>query len=295
MPQNYLYNGKEQINDLGINLDDFGIRQYDPALGRFWQMDRLSEAYYGLSPYNYVANNPVNSVDKHGDFIVSIHYQITEDVLKKYGYANSASRIAWYSSMYADNPPAYILAINNVWAILTNLPTVTYAQDAGWSTKNSQNTHSATESQRHSMLGDYETEVQNKEAQQRGREFGWTNIFKAAKGGTIDKWERNSDEQKAFGVGIHALQDAEVHEGTRMKDHSIVKDMVLNKDGKIAFDKAKSISESAVLVTEMLNNKFDNIKDGTSLNISGMSNGQFQQVINSALKSNKNIRYVNEN
>lgn len=275
--------------------DEVISRMYDPAVGRFWQIDRLSEAYYGLSPYNYVANNPVNSVDHHGDFIVSIHYKITEDVLKKYGYTNSASRIAWYSSMYADNPSAGVLFLNNVYAMFNHLPTVTYAQPAGWSTKNSQDTGSPIESQRHSMTGDYENEMSKKEAQQRGREFGWKNVFKAAKGGTIDKWGRNSDEQKAFGVGIHALQDAEAHEGVQMKDHDLNKDMVKGDKGQIAFDKAMSISESAVLVTEMLNGKFDNIKDGTSLNISGMNKDQFQQVINSALKSKKNIRYVNEN
>jgi len=58
---------------------------HDPAIGRFSVMDRFSDRYYGLNSYHYVAGNPVNSTDRNGDFIVSIHYKITEDVLKRYG------------------------------------------------------------------------------------------------------------------------------------------------------------------------------------------------------------------
>lgn len=65
----------------------------DPAIARFSVIDRFSERYYGLSPYHYVANNTVNSIDRNGDFIVSIHYKITEDVLKKYGYSGACFSI----------------------------------------------------------------------------------------------------------------------------------------------------------------------------------------------------------
>lgn len=48
---------------------EYGARNYDPAVGRFFNIDRLSEKYETLSPYNYTANNPVKFVDVDGEWI----------------------------------------------------------------------------------------------------------------------------------------------------------------------------------------------------------------------------------
>ena len=53
----YRYNGKELNEDLG--LYDYGARWYDPATARWTAVDPLSSKYTSLSPYNYVANNPL--------------------------------------------------------------------------------------------------------------------------------------------------------------------------------------------------------------------------------------------
>src|SRR5690554_4204247 len=45
---------------------DFGMRNYDPALGRWMNMDPLAESYFTLSPYAYVANNPILLTDPDG-------------------------------------------------------------------------------------------------------------------------------------------------------------------------------------------------------------------------------------
>ncbi len=42
---------------------------YDATLGRFMKTDRYAEKYVSLSPYQYVANNPVNNLDVNGDSI----------------------------------------------------------------------------------------------------------------------------------------------------------------------------------------------------------------------------------
>jgi RHS repeat-associated protein len=277
--------------------DDVISRMYDPYVGRFWTQDRFAETFHSLSPYQYAANNPITNKDVNGDFIVSLHYKMTYDVLKKYGYSSSASsRLAWYSSMYADNPSAGILFLNNMYALYKGLPTVNYAQPAGWDTKRSQDTKSPQESMRHAMTGDFEDpyEVSPREATRRGQEFGWSNIFKAADGGTPDQWKRNSKEYKAFGVGIHALQDSKAHQGVKMKDHDLDIDMAKGEKGQLAFKNAMSISESAVLVVEMLNGNFSHIQDGTTLDVSGMNKEQFQKVLDAAIQSKRNIKFVNE-
>ena len=66
----YTYNGKELNEDFGLNWLDYSKRWYDPAIARFPSIDPQVEKYYPFSPYNYVANNPINSIDPQGDTIV---------------------------------------------------------------------------------------------------------------------------------------------------------------------------------------------------------------------------------
>ena len=64
--QPYKYNGKELDTKKGLDLYDYGARQYDAALGRFTTVDPSAENYYPVSPYAYCGNNPVNRVDPTG-------------------------------------------------------------------------------------------------------------------------------------------------------------------------------------------------------------------------------------
>jgi len=69
----YKYNGKELQDELGLNMYDFGWRNYDPAIGRFLRIDRFAEKYMERTPYNYAANNPVYYVDVAGDSLFVTH------------------------------------------------------------------------------------------------------------------------------------------------------------------------------------------------------------------------------
>ena len=61
------YTGKEAQNpDFSTGYTDFGARQYSPTLRRWMTPDPLSEKYYGVSPYAFCDNNPVNFVDPDG-------------------------------------------------------------------------------------------------------------------------------------------------------------------------------------------------------------------------------------
>ncbi|PIF33170.1 RHS repeat-associated protein [Flavobacterium sp. 9] len=66
----YKYNGKElQDESIGgnqLNLYDYGARNYDPALGRWMNIDPLAEKYFHASTYAYVCNDPVNFIDPDG-------------------------------------------------------------------------------------------------------------------------------------------------------------------------------------------------------------------------------------
>ena len=81
----YRYNGKEEQTTFGTPYSDYGARQYSSASGRWLAVDPLAEKYYGISPYAFCNNNPVNFVDPDGmrivistNGIVGIEYQWKE-------------------------------------------------------------------------------------------------------------------------------------------------------------------------------------------------------------------------
>ena len=68
---NYKFGGKELQTEFGITMYDFGARNYDPALGRWMNMDPLAELMRRYSPYAYAYDNPVFFVDPDGMFGMS--------------------------------------------------------------------------------------------------------------------------------------------------------------------------------------------------------------------------------
>ncbi|MEL7146958.1 MAG: DUF6443 domain-containing protein, partial [Bacteroidota bacterium] len=61
---NYTYNGKEEQKEM--QWLDFGLRFYDPAVGRFICTDPIAEDFHWVSPYNYAENSPIANIDLWG-------------------------------------------------------------------------------------------------------------------------------------------------------------------------------------------------------------------------------------
>ena len=72
----YRFTGKE-LDPLS-GLYDFGARYYDPRLSVWFGVDPLAQKYPSISPYTYVANNPILYLDNDGREIW-ISIVITDD------------------------------------------------------------------------------------------------------------------------------------------------------------------------------------------------------------------------
>ena len=62
------FNGKENDNEVKGNGDqqDYGMRIYDPRLGRFLSVDPITTKYPELTPYQFASNNPIMNIDVDG-------------------------------------------------------------------------------------------------------------------------------------------------------------------------------------------------------------------------------------
>lgn len=62
--------------------DDVISRMYDPALGRWWQIDPLAHQFYSETPYNFVHNSPLNYVDPDGRAPLTDYYNLQGNNVK---------------------------------------------------------------------------------------------------------------------------------------------------------------------------------------------------------------------
>jgi len=64
----YGFNGKENDNEVKGegNQQDYGMRIYDPRLGKFLSVDPITADYPELTPYQFAANTPIMAIDLDG-------------------------------------------------------------------------------------------------------------------------------------------------------------------------------------------------------------------------------------
>ncbi len=104
----FIFQPESDVEHDGMDCYDYGARFYEPALGRFHSIDPLAETYSNLSPYNYVANNPLSFIDPNGMYIDEYKVDInTGDVSKVSDLGNSEGIDIYHVGESQDNGTAF--------------------------------------------------------------------------------------------------------------------------------------------------------------------------------------------
>ncbi|MCD6018562.1 MAG: repeat-associated core domain protein [Bacteroidetes bacterium] len=89
----YGFNGKENDKEsvgTGNGTQDYGLRIYNPALGKFLSVDPLTKDYPFFSPYQFAGNSPIRFTDMDGaepfdPMGMQLHYYYMGEIAKKNG------------------------------------------------------------------------------------------------------------------------------------------------------------------------------------------------------------------
>ena len=85
----YGFNGKEkeQSGEWGrLTYYDYGMRIYNPGIGRFLSVDPLAAKYASVSPYTYVLDNPISLLDPDGREVIAPNKASKQSVLQSMSY-----------------------------------------------------------------------------------------------------------------------------------------------------------------------------------------------------------------
>jgi len=146
LTNNYQYNGKEkQSNEFsdgsGLDLVDYGARFYDAQIGRWHNLDPIADKYELLSPFVYVANNPIKYLDPDGKIIKDkdgnvVFAPFGKPVTQWHGTGKDARMgLVQYGYIFADDGTKIIAAKNMLksekgWD--TNCHGTTFAEGQYW-------------------------------------------------------------------------------------------------------------------------------------------------------------------
>ena len=110
----YGFNGKENDNEVKGegNSQDYGMRIYDPRLGRFLSVDPLMKGYPMLTPYQFASNRPIDGIDLDGLEYLSMNSAIYRMQVK------TGSAAAWVGGRIVTSTVDYM----DVLIVYDNIP-----------------------------------------------------------------------------------------------------------------------------------------------------------------------------
>jgi RHS repeat-associated protein len=111
----YGFNGKENDNEAkgDGNQLDYGVRVYDPRIGKFLSVDPLASSYPWYTPYQFAGNKPIWATDLDGleenlsttvkpPYIPKLAKPTFKGVIKVYNSLNQGERQLTFQGRYSD-------------------------------------------------------------------------------------------------------------------------------------------------------------------------------------------------
>jgi RHS repeat-associated protein len=214
----YGFQGQEKDDEIRGgegNSYDFGARMLDPRVGRFFSVDRFVNKFPSQSPYIISMNNPNLFLDENGDYAIEVHYRIAYEAALKAGFSKDiADKIAYMSSTYADHPEPEILPMSLMGMKINDGAHLKYGRfgvEYGKGLTANSQLDKSEYALWHSMRSteDVKNGMTAEQGKRNGKIFGWESVLKAGLTGDV----------RLLGQGVHALQDADAHEGASMEEH----------------------------------------------------------------------------
>jgi RHS repeat-associated protein len=105
----YGFNGKENDDEAygDDNQQDYGMRVYDPRLGRFLSVDPIAGQYPELTPYQFASNSPISGIDLDG---LEFFYAASGKFIGRLGSNNTVRKA---EDVQANSVETYIRYNNN--------------------------------------------------------------------------------------------------------------------------------------------------------------------------------------
>lgn len=92
----------ELQEELNLDVYDYGARNYDPAISRWWQIDPMSEVARRWTPYQYCYNNPIRYIDPDG-MLVDDYYGMVDGKLTCLGSDGEGDNIRYVKEDLVEN------------------------------------------------------------------------------------------------------------------------------------------------------------------------------------------------
>ncbi len=95
------------LYDSDTKLIRFGVRDFDPVIGRWLSKDPISFNGGSSNLYTYISNNPVNMVDYWGLYGYEVHYHLTKMWAMRSGFSEQEAEIVASANHGIDDKPTH--------------------------------------------------------------------------------------------------------------------------------------------------------------------------------------------